>query len=58
MSVWIGGIFLKDEGGYAGTYRIRLTPSSGLIDGNNYVDMNLNYIALHIVARNNNWWII
>jgi len=49
---------IKDEGGYAATYRIRLIPSSGLIDGNNYVDMNLNYIALHIVARNNNWWII
>lgn len=49
---------VKDEGGYSSTYRIRLTPVSGLIDGNTYVDMNLNYIALHLVARNNNWWLI
>jgi hypothetical protein len=49
---------IKDEGGYSSTYRIRLTPLSGLIDGNSYVDMNLNYMALHLVARNNNWWII
>jgi hypothetical protein len=49
---------IKDEGGYSSTYRIRLTPLSGLIDGNAYVDMNLNYIALHLVARNNNWWLI
>ena len=51
-------ITVKDEGGYAGTYRIRLTPSSGLIDGNSYVDMNINYMSLTLVARNNNWWII
>jgi hypothetical protein len=51
-------INIKDEGGYAGTYRIRLIPSVGLIDGNSYVDMNIKYISLHIVARNNNWWII
>jgi hypothetical protein len=51
-------INIKDESGNAGIYRIRLTPLSGLIDGNNYVDMNINYMSLHIVARNNNWWII
>jgi hypothetical protein len=51
-------IIVKDEGGNAGTYRIRLTPSSGLIDGNSYVDMNINYMSLTLVARNNNWWII
>jgi len=50
--------YIKDEGGYSGTYRIRLTPSAGLIDGNSYVDMNINYMSLHLVARNNNWWII
>jgi hypothetical protein len=49
---------IKDEGGYAATHRIRLIPSSGLIDGNNYVDINLRYVALHLMARNNNWWII
>jgi hypothetical protein len=49
---------IKDESGNAGTYRIRLTPSSGLIDGNSYVDMNINYMSLTLVARNNNWWII
>lgn len=51
-------INIKDESGNAGIYRIRLIPSFGLIDGASYVDMNLNYISLNIVARNNNWWII
>lgn len=51
-------INIKDESGNANIYRIRLTPLSGLIDGNNYVDMNTNYMSLHIIARNNNWWII
>ncbi len=51
-------IIVKDEGGNAGTYRIRLTPTSGTIDGNSYVDMNINYMSLTLVARNNNWWII
>jgi hypothetical protein len=49
---------VKDEGGNAGTYRIRLIPSVGLIDGNSSVDMANNYQALYLVARNNNWWII
>lgn len=49
---------IKDEGGYAGTYRIRVTPDSGYIDGNNYVDMEINYMSLHLVARGGNWWII
>jgi len=51
-------LIIKDEGGTAGTYRIRLTPTSGLIDGNTYIDMNINYMSLTFVARNNNWWII
>jgi hypothetical protein len=51
-------IIVKDESGNAGTYRIRLTPSVGTIDGNPYVDMNINYMSLTLVARNNNWWII
>jgi hypothetical protein len=51
-------INIKDESGNAGIYRIRLIPSFGLIDGASHVDMNLNYISLNIVARNNNWWII
>jgi hypothetical protein len=51
-------IRIKDEGGTSGTYRIRLIASVGLIDGNPYVDMNINYMSLTLVARNNNWWII
>jgi hypothetical protein len=51
-------IIVKDEGGNAKKHRIRITPSSGTIEGTNYVDVNLNYIALQIIARNNNWWII
>lgn len=51
-------IIVKDEGGHAKKHRIRLTPSSGTIEGTTYVDMNLNYISLQMIARNNNWWII
>jgi hypothetical protein len=51
-------IIIKDEGGNAGSYRIRITPSVGTIDGNSYVDMNINYMSLTLVARNNNWWLI
>jgi hypothetical protein len=49
---------IKDERGTASIYRIRVTPASGLIDGNTYIDMNINYMSLTFVARNNNWWII
>jgi hypothetical protein len=51
-------IIIKDEGGYSGTYRIRLIPPTGTIDGGSYADMNMNYISLTLIARNNNWWII
>jgi hypothetical protein len=51
-------IIIKDEGGYSGTYRIRLIPPTGTIDGGSYADMNTNYISLTLIARNNNWWII
>jgi hypothetical protein len=51
-------IIIKDEGGYSGTYRIRLIPPTGTIDGGSYADMNINYISLTLIARNNNWWII
>lgn len=51
-------IHVKDESGNAGIYRIRINSVFGLIDGNTYVDMNSNYMSLHFVARNNNWWII
>lgn len=51
-------IIVKDEGGYAKKHRIRITPSVGTVDGNNYVDMNLNYMSLQMIVRNNNWWII
>ena len=51
-------IHFKDEGGNAGSYRIRLIGGGALIDNNLYVDMNINYMSLYLVARNNNWWII
>jgi hypothetical protein len=51
-------IFIKDEAGICGTYRIRLTPASGKIDGNNYVDMNINYMSLTCMVRNGNWYLI
>ena len=51
-------IIVKDEGGHAKKHRIRITPTSGTIEGTNYVDMNLSYMALQIIARNNNWWLI
>lgn len=49
---------IKDESGNSSIYRIRLIPLAGLIDNTNYVDMNTDYMSLHVVARNNNWWII
>lgn len=49
---------IKDEGGNCGTYRIRLTPTSGLIDGNSYVDMNINYMSLTCIVRGGNWYLI
>jgi hypothetical protein len=51
-------VIIKDEGGTAGTYRIRVNSTLGNIDGTSYVDMNINYMSLTFVARNNNWWII
>lgn len=51
-------LLVKDEAGTSGTYRIRLTPTSGLIDGNSYVDMNINYMSLTVMVRNGNWYII
>jgi hypothetical protein len=51
-------LIIKDEVGTSGTYRIRLTPTSGLIDGNSYVDMNINYMSLTIMVRNGNWYLI
>jgi hypothetical protein len=51
-------LVIKDESGNSGTNRIRLTPTSGTIDGNSYVDMNINYMSLTLIARNGNWYII
>ena len=51
-------IIIKDEAGTCGSYRIRLTPASGLIDGNNYVDMNINYMSLTCMVRGGNWYLI
>jgi hypothetical protein len=51
-------LIIKDESGICGNYRIRLTPSIGLIDGNNYVDMNINYMSLTCMSRGGNWYLI
>lgn len=51
-------LIIKDAIGTCGTYRIRLTPESGTIDGDPYKDMNINYMSLTIMARNNNWYIL
>jgi len=51
-------LIIKDEAGICGTYRIRLTPSSGTIDNNNYVDMNINYMSLTCIVRGGNWYLI
>lgn len=49
---------IKDEGGYAGSYRIRISGSTYNIDNYPYVDMNINNMSLNLIARNNKWWII
>jgi len=51
-------LIIKDEAGTCGFYRIRVTPASGLIDGNNYIDMNINYMSLTFMVRNGNWYLI
>ena len=51
-------LIIKDEAGICGNYRIRLTPASGTIDGNNYVDMNINYMSLTCLVRGGNWYLI
>jgi hypothetical protein len=51
-------LIIKDEAGICGTYRIRITPASGLIDGNNYVDMNINFMSLTLMVRGGNWYLI
>lgn len=51
-------LIIKDEAGICGTYRIRLTPTSGTIDNNNYVDMNINYMSLTCMVRGGNWYLI
>lgn len=51
-------LIIKDEAGVCGNYRIRLTPTSGTIDGNNYVDMNINYMSLTCLVRGGNWYLI
>jgi hypothetical protein len=51
-------LIIKDESGICGTYRIRITPSSGTIDNNNYVDMNINYMSLTCMVRGGNWYLI
>ena len=51
-------LIIKDEIGNCGTYRIRITPDSGLIDGNNYIDMNINYMSLTCMVRGGNWYLI
>jgi hypothetical protein len=51
-------LIIKDESGSCGSYRIRITPTSGLIDGNNYVEMNINYMSLTCMVRDGNWYLI
>lgn len=51
-------LIIKDEAGNCGTNRIRITPSTGLIDNNDYVDMNIDYMSLTCMVRNNNWYLI
>jgi hypothetical protein len=51
-------LIIKDEIGSCGDYRIRITPDSGLIDGNSYVEMNINYMSLTCMVRDGNWYLI
>lgn len=51
-------LIIKDESGFCDTYRIRITPTSGLIDKNNYVDMNIKHMSLTCIVRDGNWYLI
>jgi hypothetical protein len=51
-------ITIKDESSTANLYRIRITPSSGLIDNYSYIDMNIKNMSLNLMARNDKWFLI
>ena len=53
-------LIVKDEGGYCGIAgnRIRVTPATGTIDGQAFVDMAISYMSLTLIANNNNYYII
>lgn len=51
-------ITIKDESSTAHLYRIRITPSLGLIDNYTYIDMNIKNMSLNIMARNDKWFLI
>jgi hypothetical protein len=55
------GYFLtiKDEAGNCQTNTITLTPGVGyFIDGQSSVTMNINYMSLTLIVRDNNWYLI
>jgi hypothetical protein len=53
-------LIIKDEGGYCGSSgnRIRVTPATGAIDGQSWVDMAISYMSITLIANNNNYYII
>jgi hypothetical protein len=53
-------LIIKDEGGFCGNpgNRIRVTPATGTVDGQPFVDMAISYMSLTIIANNNNYYII
>lgn len=53
-------LIIKDEGGYCGLpgNRIRVTPATGTVDGQAFIDMAISYMSLTLIANNNNYYII
>jgi hypothetical protein len=52
-------LIIKDESGNCESNPITINPdTTQLIDGKNSVTMNINYMSLTLIVRNNNWYLI
>lgn len=51
-------LIIKDESGTSDIYRIRISPTSGKIDGGDFLDINVKYKSATCIVREGNWFTI
>lgn len=51
-------ITIKDESGAAGTNVITITPTTGLIEGQANITISVNWMALTLICRAGNWFVV